>query len=97
VTTTASVVLASADDRPISSSLHVRVVPYGDGTLTLHRPGGESRATLEAHYFGGSSETSVIEGDSRGMPFELYEAAQDGRPVEWFDVRFGAHVKEKGQ
>jgi len=89
VSSTAKMVIASADDKAITQTKKLIIVPFENGTLTLQHPGKAKTAKVSTYTFRGK-EAKVTSFNLRNGWFRmpLAEKLNDGRLVERIEVEF---------
>ena len=88
VSATASAIVASRSGDDITRADKLAVVPYGDGEVTIRRAASGGSAQVVTHLFGGGTSVSRIELAGGTLRLRIRETAEDGKPVEWLEVKF---------
>ncbi|WP_187774775.1 TIM-barrel domain-containing protein [Pedobacter sp. BS3] len=89
VKSTAKVVIASADEQEIAKTTKLNVVPFADGTLTIHHNGKEKTATVITHTFNNPATVAVKYDLKQGvLNLPLTERLKNGMLVERMEVVF---------
>ena len=93
---TASVVVASKTEEPLSRAEKLGVVPYGDGLLTLRRQSTAlASAKIVEHDFGGQSRATHVEVRGGVLEISLREIGSRGSPIEWIEIEILSPINLK--
>ena len=85
VRTPVPVVVASRTKEDIAHSGRLAIVPYGDGTISIHREQGRN-ADVHTHLFGGAVTQTHIAMDNGQLNLPVKQRGANNDLVEWIDL-----------
>lgn len=85
----AMVVVASRDEKSITASRRIGVVPFADGELQLKHEGFVRQIQVIAHCFDGSTQIVSVDPPKNGfVRIPLKERLKNNALVEWLEINF---------
>ncbi len=85
VRTPVPVVVASRTKEDIAHSGRLAIVPYGDGTISIHREQGRN-ADVHTHHFGGAVTQTHIAMDNGQLNLPVKQRGANNDLVEWIEL-----------
>jgi hypothetical protein len=82
-------VMASTDEKSVTKTNNLGIVPFGEGAVTIRHEGNYAKARVKAHYFNNTSSAFIDYKPINGLlKIPLAERSASGKFVEWFEVNF---------